>query len=80
VNVPLDIVRNRNVIYQVVAVQVQVIDHGLIIIQATLKSFQGLGFLEEVHHGIEVKVVSRQSEVFFRVILGIYSNRCCCKG
>jgi len=40
--ISVDIVRNGNIIYKVIAVQVQVIDHGLLIIQTLLKSFQGL--------------------------------------
>jgi hypothetical protein len=48
------IIRNRNIIYELITVQVQVINHGLIIIQASLKSFQGLWFLEQVHYGIEI--------------------------
>jgi hypothetical protein len=65
----LGIIGNRDVIDVVVAVQVQVVDHGLLVVQAPFECFQCLGFLEQVHHGIQVQVVSRQTQVFIRVIL-----------
>jgi hypothetical protein len=42
VYISIDIIRNRYIINQIISVQVQVINHGLLIVQAPLKSFQGL--------------------------------------
>jgi hypothetical protein len=79
VNVAFHIVGNRNVVYEIISVQVQVIDHGLLIIQALFKSFQGLRLLEQIHYGIEVKVVSRQTQVFFGIVLRSYRYCSCGK-
>jgi hypothetical protein len=75
VNIPIDKIRNRNIINEVVTIQVQIIDHLFLTVQRLLKFLQGLRFLEKVHDGIEVKVVSRQTQVFIGIILG--SQTCC---
>jgi hypothetical protein len=79
VYISFHIVRNRNIIYKVIAVQVQVVDHGFLVIQALFKSFQGFRILEQIHHSIEVKIVSRQTKVFIGIALCRYSQGSCCK-
>jgi hypothetical protein len=70
------IVCNSDVIDVVIAVQVQVVDRRLLIIQTSLKFFEGLRLLEQVHHGVEVQVVSRQTKILIGIVLG--SNGCRC--
>ena len=62
----VNIVGYHDVVYVIVTVQVQVVDHLLRIIQAPLKTFERLRILEEVHHGVEVQVVPGQAEIFLR--------------
>ena len=77
VHISIDIIGNRNIIYEVVTIQVQVIDGGFFVIQAPLKSFQGFRFLEQIHHGVEIQVVSRQTQVFIGIVLCRYEGRSC---
>jgi hypothetical protein len=48
------IIRNRYVIDELIPVQVQVIDHGLLVVQAPFKTFKRFRLLEQVHHCIEI--------------------------
>ncbi len=75
VHIPVHIVGNRNIIDQVIAVQVQVVNHLILAVEAPLKLLEGLRFLEQVHDGIEIQVVSRQTKVLFGVVL--CSCKCC---
>jgi len=43
-----------------------------------LKFFKGLRFLENVHYGVEVEVVSRQTKIFIGIVLGSH-NACSCE-
>jgi hypothetical protein len=79
VYIPIHIISNRNIIDKVVPIQIQVVDHVLTVIQASLKSFQGFRLLEQVHHGIEVKIVTRKTEIFTGIILSRHKHRCRCK-
>ena len=75
----IHIIRYRYVIDHVIAIKVKVIDPGIFIIQVPFKSFQCFRFLKQVHHSVEVKVISRQTKVFFGPVLCTNKHRCCCK-
>jgi hypothetical protein len=79
VYIPIYIICNRDIINEVIPIQIQIIDHVLTVIQASLKSFQGFRFLEKVHHGIEVKIVTRKTEIFIGIILSSHKHRSGCK-
>lgn len=78
-DISVNIVRNRNVVNIIITVKIQVIDGGFLIIQASLKRFQCLRLLEEIHHGIKVQIVSRQTKIFIGIVLGSNSRSCCDK-
>jgi hypothetical protein len=42
VNIPINIIRNCNIINEVVTIHIQIIDHRLLTVQVLLKFFQGL--------------------------------------
>jgi hypothetical protein len=61
------VVVNHYVIHVTIVVQVEVVDHFFRVIEFSFKGFQGFRLLEDIHHGIEVQVVTRQPEIPFRV-------------
>ena len=71
------IILNCDVVDKVVVVQVEIVDPGIFIIQVSLETFKCFRFLEQVHHCIQVKVVTRQSKVLFRVVLCPDCASCC---
>jgi len=73
--ITVGIIGNGYIVNQVVSVQVEVIDPGILIVQISFKSFQCLRFLEQLHHGIEVKIVTRQAKIFIRLVLGPHCTR-----
>ena len=62
-------VGNGNVINHVVTVKVEVVYPGVLVVEASLEGFKGLRLLEEIHDCVEVQIVTRETQVFLRVIL-----------
>lgn len=69
-DIAIDIIGNRDVIDQVVSVQVKIIDAGILRVELSFKLFKRFGFLKKLHYCIKIEVVPRKSQVFFRPILG----------
>ncbi len=66
---PVDIVRHSKIIDVTVIVQVEVIDPGVLIVEVSFESFKRLRLLEKLHDCVEVQVVTRETQVFLRIIL-----------
>jgi hypothetical protein len=69
VPVAVGIVRYREIINISVHVQVEVIDPGVLVVEVSFKGLQCLRLLEKFHNCVEVQVVTRETQVFLRVIL-----------
>ena len=68
---------NHYVVDKIIVIQVEVIDPGIFIIQGFFETFKCFRFLEQVHHGVKVEVVTRQSEVLCRGVLCSGCASCC---
>jgi hypothetical protein len=79
VHISVCIIRNCDIIYIVIAVQVEVVNCRFLIVQASFKLFQCLRLLEQIHHSVEVEIVSRQTKVLFGIVLGNNVHGCCYK-
>jgi len=75
VNIPVSIIDHPYVVDPVVSVQVKVIDPGILIIQVAFKTLEGFRFLKEFHHGKEVQIVSRQTQVIVIIFPGMCHRR-----
>jgi len=75
--ISIDIIGNGYIVHHVVPVQVEVIDPGILVIQIPFKAFKGLRFLEQLHHGIKVEIVARQTEILIRHALGPHCAPSC---
>ncbi len=76
VDLAIGVVGDGDVVNQSVPIQVEVVDSGVLAVQVTFKLFQGFRFLEEIHDGIQVKVISGQPEVFRLSLLSSVSGSC----
>jgi hypothetical protein len=65
----VNIIGYCKVIDVTVVVQVEVVDPGVLIVEASFKSFKRLRLLEKLHDCVEVQVVTRETQVFLRIIL-----------
>jgi hypothetical protein len=78
-HISICIIRYCNIIYIIIAVQVEVVNCGFLVIEFSLEFFQGLRSLENIHYGIEVQIVSRKTKVFRGIVLGSSDRSCCGK-
>jgi len=69
VHVAIDIIRYGQVINISVSVKVEVVYPGFLIVETFFKGFKRLRLLEKLHDCIEVQVVTRETQVFLRIIL-----------
>jgi hypothetical protein len=77
VYLPVYIVGNRYVVDEVVPVEIKVVDPGVPVIEVPFELLKGLRLLEEIHHGIEVHVVTRETQVLLRPVLSADYRPCC---
>ncbi len=75
-HITISVVGDGYVVNHVVAVEVQVIDPCVLIVDVSLERFEGLRLLEEIHDCVEVQVITRETQVFLRVILGADCCHC----
>ncbi len=68
-NIAVDIVGDGQVINHVVTVKVEVVDPGVLVVEVPLESFEGLRLLEKLHHCVEIQIVTRETQVFLRIVL-----------
>jgi hypothetical protein len=59
------------IIDPVITVQIQIVDPGILVVQAPFKILKGFRFLKEFHHCKEVQVVTWQSQISVSIILCI---------
>ena len=76
-DITVHIVMYCDIINQVIPVQVQVVDPGILIVEVSLETFQGFGLLEKFHHCIKIHVVTRESQVFFLSVLCLKGGSGC---
>ena len=69
VNIAVDIVGDSQVINHVVAVEVEVVDPGVLVVEISLEGFESLRLLEKLHHCVEIQIVTRETQVFLRIVL-----------
>jgi hypothetical protein len=74
-NIPVSIIDHPDVVDPVVPVQIKVIDPAVLIIQTAFKTLKGFRFLKEFHHGKEVQIVSRQTQVIVIIFPGLCHRR-----
>lgn len=67
--ISISIIDHFDIVDQVIAVQVEVVDFSIGGIEVTFKPFECFRLLEEVHHGVEVQVITREVQFFISVIL-----------
>jgi len=76
-NVAVNKILDHDVVDKIIVVKVEVIDPGIFIIQVFFETFKCFRFLEQVHHGVKVEVVTWQSKVLCRVVLCSGCASCC---
>jgi len=76
-HISIHIIGNSYIVNQIVSVEIEVVDPGILIIQLSFEGFQRFGFLEQIHYSIEVKIVTRKSEIFIRHVLGPHCAPSC---
>jgi len=54
----LGVIENHDVINIIIVVQIEVVNHLLRIVKLALKSLKRFSALEEIHHGVKIKVVA----------------------
>jgi len=65
----IGIVLNRDIIDQIISIQVKVVDPGILVIEVPFEASRVSRFLEQFHYSIQIQVVSRQTKIFIRIIL-----------
>jgi hypothetical protein len=76
-NITIDEIMNRYIVNQVITVKIKVVYPGIGIVETPFKAFQSLRLLEELHYGIEVQIVARQTEILIRPFLGPHCTPSC---
>ena len=67
--ISIGVISNCDIVDEVIAVEIKIIDLRFLIVKVSLKSFKSFRLLEKLHHRVEVEIVSGQSQVFIRIIL-----------
>lgn len=68
-NIPVNIVKDLYIIDVIIVIQVKIVDPGVLIVQAPFKPFKGFRFLEQFHYCIKIEVITRQTQIFIRIVL-----------
>jgi len=58
-DISIDIVADSYIINKVIAIKVEVIDPGILVVKVSFKTFKCFGFLEHLHYSIKVKIIAR---------------------
>lgn len=69
-DISVDIVLHGYIVDIIIAVQIEVVDPRIRIVQISFEFLEGLRLLEEIHYCIKIEVVSGQSKIIVRVIAG----------
>jgi hypothetical protein len=69
VDISVDKIRYSYVVSHVVGVEVEVVDMGILIVEVSFESFKRFRFLEQLHNCVEVEIVTRETQVFLRIVL-----------
>ena len=76
-NITIDVILNRYIVDQIITVQIKIVYPGIGIVETPFKAFEGLGLLEELHYGIKVQIVARQTKILIRPLLGPHCTPSC---
>ncbi len=66
-----------DVVNPAVAVEVEVVDAGILAVKSHFKAFQGFRLLEQLHGSVEIQVITRETQVILLPILSPDGCRGC---
>ena len=68
-DIAVDIVKYPDVINKAIAIKIKIINVGFLIIQVSFKLLESFRFLEQLHYGIEIKIIPGQTQIILLFIL-----------